>query len=359
MKAKKFLALAAAVLTISCVPANVYADSLTVKDGLKYRISDSGEEKGLYTGWTKKGDAHYYYKDGVMKKNCWLNSKGTKKYFLQADGKRATGKVTIQGVEYEFDEKGVILPDEWGLTLTAKDVTPAGCTLVFTQSGGNPTGELNSGSPFTLERYKNGQWTEVEKIIQEFDWTDEGWIINNDTSTEFKHVWSDIYGELSAGKYRISKSVHDWRAPGDYDEKMYYAYFEISDKETSATSAAKKYPALTALTEEQENKLKEDFAAYRSHIWTDAKSEEMFIIHYYGTYNGSEVVVMWRSGYDTTSDLKEVTVGDRTFILESGSYEILLHKDSGFIDIKTAYSEGYLNDEDIETIYYYANNNQI
>ena len=227
MKVKKFLALAAAVLTMSCVSVNTYADTLATRDGLKYRISDSGKDLGLYTGWTKKGNDRYYYKNGEKKKNCWLTSKGIRKYYLQADGTRATGKVTIQGVEYEFDEKGVVLPDKWGLTLTAKDVTPTGCTVVFTQSGGSPTGELGSSSPFTLERYKNGQWTAVETLLKEFDWTDEGWIINNDTSTEFKHVWNDIYGELPAGKYRISKSVNDWRAPGDYDEKIYYAYFEI------------------------------------------------------------------------------------------------------------------------------------
>ena len=138
MKVKKFLAIAAAALTMSCVPFNAYADTLAERDGLKYLVSDSGTES-LYSGWTKKGGDRYYYKNGVMKKNCWVKSKGVRKYFLQADGKLATGKVTIQGVEYEFDENGALVPDVWGLTVTANDVTPTGCTVVFTQSGGNPT----------------------------------------------------------------------------------------------------------------------------------------------------------------------------------------------------------------------------
>ena len=149
MKVKKFLAIAAAALTISCVPFNAYASTLAERDGLKYLVSDSGTES-LYSGWTKKGGDRYYYNNGVMKKNCWITSKGVRKYFLQADGKAATGKVTIQGVEYEFDESGAIVPDAWGLTLTAKDVTPTGCTVVFTQSGGNPTGELDTGVYFEL-----------------------------------------------------------------------------------------------------------------------------------------------------------------------------------------------------------------
>lgn len=229
MKVKQILALAAAVLTMFCMSVNIYADTLTERDGLKYLISDSGEDKGLYTGWTKKGDDYYYYKNGERIKNSWLASNGVRKYFMQADGTRATGKVTIQGVEYEFDEKGVIVPDEWGLTLTAKDVTPTGCTVVFTQSGGNPTGELETGSDYVLEQYKNGQWTKVEILPQEYDvvWTAEAWVISKDDSVEFSHKWEWLYGELPAGKYRIGKPITDFRKTADYDTKMYYAYFAI------------------------------------------------------------------------------------------------------------------------------------
>lgn len=235
MKVKKIIAIAAAVFTMSCMTVNVCADTLEDRDGLKYRISDSGENLGLYSGWTTRGDERYYFKDGVRKKNCWLTSKGKRKYFLQANGTLATGKVTIEGVEYEFDGKGVIIPDEWGLTLTAKDVTPTSCTIVFTQSGGNPTGELETGSPFKLEQYKNGKWAAVEILPHEYDiaWTAEAWVIGENKSIEFSEKWNLLYGELPAGKYRIGKDIMDFRKSGDYDRKMYYAYFEIdSDSNT-------------------------------------------------------------------------------------------------------------------------------
>ena len=229
MKLKKFLAIAAAVLTMSCMTANVYADTLENRDGLKYRISDSGENLGLYTGWTTKGDERYYFKDGVRKKNCWLTSKGKRKYFLQSDGTLATGKVTIDGIEYEFDEKGVIVPDEWGLTATAKDVTPTSCTVFFTQSGGNPTGELETGTFFKVEQYKDGKWTDVDELPREYDlaWPAVSFSIDKNKSTGFFEKWDLLYGELSAGKYRIGKDIMDFRKSGDYDRKMYYAYFEI------------------------------------------------------------------------------------------------------------------------------------
>lgn len=346
MKLKKILAASAALLAMTFAPVNVFADTLAERDGLKYLISDSGEDLGLYSGWTKKGDDHYYYKDGVRKKNCWLTSNGEKKYFLQADGTRATGKVTVNGVEYEFDSNGVILPDAWGLTLTAKDVTSTGCTLVFTQSGGTPTGKLQSGSYFIMECYTNGEWKEVEQLPQEYavPWTMESWGIINNDSTEYPGKWSFRYGELPAGKYRIGKNVMDFRKPADYDTKMYYAYFEVRTE-------------LAPLTNEAESKLKEDFASYRSELRGDnIKSEEAFVRSYYGTYNGCEAVVMWIKDHAHTEDMKYITVGGYTFELGSGSFDILLHKDSGFVDLKTAYDKGYLCDKDIAEMYYYQKN---
>lgn len=104
MKAKIIPALAAAVVTVSCMSINTYADKLTTRDGLKYVVSDSGEEKGLYTGWAKSGDNKYYYKNGVMKKDCWLNSKGTRKYLIREDGTLAKGWVLIDNRWHYFDE---------------------------------------------------------------------------------------------------------------------------------------------------------------------------------------------------------------------------------------------------------------
>ena len=53
-------------------------------------------------------------------------------------------------------------------------------------------------------------------------------IIKENDSTEIGAGWSDLYGELPAGKYRIGKDVDDFRKTADYDTKMYYAYFEIT-----------------------------------------------------------------------------------------------------------------------------------
>ena len=38
--------------------------------------------------------------------------------------------------------------DVWGLTLSAEEITPTGLTVVFTQSGGEVSGQLETGSVF-------------------------------------------------------------------------------------------------------------------------------------------------------------------------------------------------------------------
>lgn len=146
---------------------------------------------------------------------------------------------------YELDEQGEVIPNvpeaseevsegeaedgQWGITLSTKDVKPTGLILVCTQSGGAPTGELNTGSPYFLEKLEDGQWVKVEYVPQmhEVAWTGEAWMIPLNASVEWEVDWEWLYGALPAGNYRIGKTFMDFRKAGDYDTQAYYAEFEI------------------------------------------------------------------------------------------------------------------------------------
>ena len=121
--------------------------------------------------------------------------------------------------------------DEWGITLSAEDVTPTGMTLVCTQNGGSPTGDLQTGSPYVIEQLINGEWLPVPTApgILDWAWTMEGWMIRPDSTTKWEVNWEFLYGELGPGLYRIQKEIMDFRGPGDYTEKNYYAEFAIVD----------------------------------------------------------------------------------------------------------------------------------
>lgn len=114
-----------------------------------------------------------------------------------------------------------------GVTLTAEDVTPNGLTLVCTQSGGAPTGRLQTGSRFWLEVLSEGNWFPVKDDMEDVLWTMEAWSIPNNERAEWSVSWETLYGSLPTGHYRIGKEIMDFRAGGDYDEYNYYAEFTV------------------------------------------------------------------------------------------------------------------------------------
>lgn len=125
----------------------------------------------------------------------------------------------------------MIFEETWGITLTAENVTPTSATIKCTQSGGEPTGELHTGSWYILETWtqENG-WKEMPYVIdEEIGWNDIAWIIPKGDTVEWEVNWELLYGKLSVGKYRIGKEITDFRAIGDYDEAIYFVEFEITE----------------------------------------------------------------------------------------------------------------------------------
>lgn len=117
--------------------------------------------------------------------------------------------------------------EEWGITLTAENVTPTSATIKCTQSGGEPTGELQTGSRYILETWTQEYgWREV-LCYAEVYWTAEAWLIPKDRVTEWEVEWEWLCGSLSEGTYRIGKEITDFRDTGDYDTEICYAEFEI------------------------------------------------------------------------------------------------------------------------------------
>lgn len=123
----------------------------------------------------------------------------------------------------------MIFEENWGITLTAENVIPTSAKIKCTQSGGEPTGELQTGSWYILETWtqENG-WHEAP-CYAEVCWTEEAWLIPKDSVTEWEVNWEWLYGTLPEGKYRIGKEITDFRGTGDYDEAIYFAEFEITE----------------------------------------------------------------------------------------------------------------------------------
>lgn len=114
----------------------------------------------------------------------------------------------------------------WGVTLTAENVTSTGLTLVISHSGDAPDGELDTGSPYWVEKWQDDAWVSLEDGAERV-WTMEAWLIPVNDSREHEVKWENLYGELPVGQYRIGKEIMLFRGTGDYDEQNYYAEFVI------------------------------------------------------------------------------------------------------------------------------------
>lgn len=143
---------------------------------------------------------------------------------------------TVGGESNDYDLFGEVrttnTPDEWGLTLATKDVTPRGATLVFRQNGEKPEGKLQWGQAYTLEEYKNGEWVAFPLLpeAKNVAFHQVAYLLDDGTKGFETGVnWYPLYGELAPGIYRISKDVMLFRGTADYDTKTYYAEFVVTD----------------------------------------------------------------------------------------------------------------------------------
>ena len=127
-----------------------------------------------------------------------------------------------------FPPEFVTMDEKWGITLTTENVTPTSVTIKCTQSGGEPTGRLQTGSWYILETWTQEKGWHEAPCYAEVAWTQEAWIIPMNDSCEWEVNWEWLYGVLPEGKYRISKEIMDFRATSDYDNAIYFVEFEIT-----------------------------------------------------------------------------------------------------------------------------------
>ena len=117
---------------------------------------------------------------------------------------------------------------DWGITLSAEDVSPTGLTLVISHTGGEPTGRLQYGVAYSLDCLEDQSWEPVPYVIDgTINWTLEAYEVSMEDSTEEEIRWEALYGSLAAGSYRLTKEFMDIRSPGDYDTRTFCAEFEI------------------------------------------------------------------------------------------------------------------------------------
>lgn len=111
--------------------------------------------------------------------------------------------------------------DEIAVIMEVDHVTASGLTVRFHQYDKRDAGELIYGEGYSLQVLNGDTWEDVPMIIDNAAFHDEGYVIPPEGKTEMEINWEWLYGKLTPGTYRITKTV--WGG-GKPDGTMIPAY---------------------------------------------------------------------------------------------------------------------------------------
>ncbi len=125
-----------------------------------------------------------------------------------------------------------MVTDPWGIRLWAENSTPQGLEISCEQFGGSAAGKLQTGEAYTLEVFRDEAWIPVETKTPDTPpvWHAVAYDIPENEITKWNIDFTRIYDVLPPGLYRVGKTVMDFREAGAFEEKTYYAEFQISDE---------------------------------------------------------------------------------------------------------------------------------
>ena len=159
------------------------------------------------------GSTEYRYADYTILKYSTLN--GNKDLVIGMQGTilnqvNASGYKTEEekNIEYKLSKIFMFIP--------SRTVKNTGATVSITDKNDVP---YTYGEWYRIDKKENGRWRELEPI-QEIDFSDIGWEVGEDGKIEKEFNWSNLYGELESGNYRLIKRV--------YDNGYYYLDAEFS-----------------------------------------------------------------------------------------------------------------------------------
>ncbi len=89
--------------------------------------------------------------------------------------------------------------------------------------------DIQCGADFCLKMQdeETGEWRELDEVIDNAAFTSEAYMIQKDSPYETVIDFEWLYGKLEPGRYRIVKTITDFRGTGDYTNYAFTAEFSI------------------------------------------------------------------------------------------------------------------------------------
>lgn len=124
---------------------------------------------------------------------------------LQYDASEQTGAIGV----YDEDSGN----DEIGVQTVIRKVLKTAATVEFTRYDPQLEGEYMTGEYFSIEKKTGDQWEKLD-AKDDVGFEDIGIQIPSDEPVSHEYDWSNLYGELTAGDYRINVKV--WAGNKEY-----------------------------------------------------------------------------------------------------------------------------------------------
>ena len=176
------------------------------------------------------------------------------------------------------------LDGTWQFAFGADNVTPTSATLFHAESSENHK-SLVAEDGFWLETLVDGKWKYVNETKKKVDSEKVDISVSGSKAHRYQIDWSDSYGKLSPGFYRIGRYYTVTLDNGKSQTNVCYAKFRIMDD------------AMDKLLTKCENAFNSLLTGDRYHVFVTAWLTQ----HEYTYYITEEV---WKSGADYLSDTK-------------------------------------------------------
>ena len=124
---------------------------------------------------------------------------------LQYDASEQTGAIGV----YDEDSGN----DEIGVQTVIRKVSKTAATVEFMRHDPQLEGEYMTGEYFSIEKKNGNQWEELD-AKDDVAFKDIGIVIPQEDGVSHEYDWTDLYGELEPGDYRINVKV--WAGNKEY-----------------------------------------------------------------------------------------------------------------------------------------------
>lgn len=181
--------------------------------------------------------------------------------------------------QWEFLDKS------WHVRIGSEEVTPTGLGQTFEEAG-EGYASFTAEAGFWLETYDDGSWQLLKEPLALSPWESRSISVSWEIKDSFSIDWSDSYGALPEGYYRLGRYYTVTMADGRTETRPCYCKFQIRSQE------------MDALLKECEAGVSElvHSTDYYIKIWQYLRNEEF---HGQIDENSHELVSeIWRCGAD-------------------------------------------------------------